>query len=179
MLVLGGLLVATQLFLRRRFRRVLNAPLLLATLAVVAMGGTTAMSLRSTDQLADARAEMGRAAEARAEQLTSLVGRDAERLAALLSAAYAPSPCLATATPVGPPGAAPPTPGDGQAAPGDGQALPAGNAWKHGQEATRLAAGAANSHGGEIVLLAASLLAAALVVFGLLPRLEEYRYRQR
>nr|QLK00753.1 hypothetical protein HZU44_12585 [Micromonospora carbonacea] len=178
-LVLGGLLVATQLFLRRRFRRVLNAPLLLATLAVVAMGGTTAMSLRSTDQLADARAEMGRAAEARAEQLTSLVGRDAERLAALLSAAYAPSPCLATATPVGPPGAAPPTPGDGQAAPGDGQALPAGNAWKHGQEATRLAAGAANSHGGEIVLLAASLLAAALVVFGLLPRLEEYRYRQR
>ncbi|SCE97011.1 hypothetical protein GA0070558_116102 [Micromonospora haikouensis] len=169
-LVLGGLLVAAQLFLRDRFRRVLNAPLLLATLAVVAMGGTTATSLRSTDQLADARTETGSAARARETQLTSLVDRDAGRLAALLAAAYAPTPCPDTVAQPRPPR---------KAASDDGPDSPAGKAWTHSQEATTLAARGANSRGGEIVLLAASLLAATLVIFGLLPRLEEYRYRQR
>ncbi|MFI2664493.1 hypothetical protein [Micromonospora carbonacea] len=174
-LALGALLVAAQLFLRRRFRRALNAPLLLATLAVLALGGTTATSLHSTGQLGDARAATDRAAAARGVQLTALADRNATQLAALLRTACAPTPCADTIEQV--------------LDQRDGDRTPAGaaneidaagsTAWRHGQDATGLAARAANSRGGEVVLPTAALLAAALVVVGFLPRLEEYRYRQR
>ncbi|MFC8846010.1 MULTISPECIES: hypothetical protein [unclassified Micromonospora] len=176
-LALGALLVAAQLFLRRRFRRVLNAPLLLATLAVLAMGGTTATSLRSTDQLGDARAATHRAAEARGVQLEALAGRNATQLAGLLTAACTPTPCPDTIAQVLAPHHGGPGSGTGREADGPGAA--GRKAWRHGQDATGLAARAANSRGGEVVLPSAALLSAALVIVGFLPRLEEYRYRQR
>ncbi|WP_431975881.1 hypothetical protein [Micromonospora haikouensis] len=174
-LALGALLVATQLFLHRRFRRALNAPLLLATIAVLTMGGTTATSLRSTDQLGDARSATQRAVEAQEVHLAELADRDARRLVNLLSDVCAPTPCADTIEQVLAHTNDDPRSGTGMTKPGAADE----KAWQDGQEATGYAARAANSRGGEVVLPSAALLAAALVVFAFLPRLEEYRYRQR
>ncbi|WP_229402128.1 hypothetical protein [Micromonospora okii] len=177
-LVLLALLVAAQRFLRARFRRRLNVPLLLATLAVVGMGATAALSLRSADQLADARAETDRAAGLREARLDALADRDTAGLTALLTRACRPKGCPETIARVDPEGLrvpAPSAPVDGMDAADGAEAAHE----RHDRAATTYAARAADSRGGEVGLLAAALLVMALVVVGLLPRLEEYRYRQR
>ncbi|MCX4472925.1 hypothetical protein C5N14_10155 [Micromonospora sp. MW-13] len=177
-LALLALLVAAQRFLRRRFRRRLNVPLLLATLAVVVMGATAAMSLWSGHQLADARAETGQAAHDREAQLATLSARDSDRLSALLTAACGSPGCPETIARVRQDASPAPAPSAGSAATTPAPQVTEAGA-RHGEDAARSAERAADSRAGEVVLLAAALFALAMVALGLLPRLEEYRFRQR
>ncbi|WP_405107139.1 hypothetical protein OG559_23620 [Micromonospora sp. NBC_01405] len=187
-LALLALLVSAQRFLRRRFRRRLNVPLLLATLAVVVMGATTAMSLWSANQLADARGDTDQATIDRDAQLAALSARDSESLAALLTAACGSPGCPDTiarvrgdASPTPAPAGSPtpaPVPSSNGAATASSPGVAEAGAL-HGEHAVRSAERAADSRAGEVVLLAAALFALAMVALGLQPRLTEYRFSQR
>ncbi|MFI0793198.1 hypothetical protein ACH4OY_10925 [Micromonospora rubida] len=187
-LALLALLVSAHRFLRRRFRRRLNVPLLLAMLAVVVMGATTAMSLWSAHQLADARADTRQATLDRKMQLAALSARDSGDLAALLAAACGSPGCPdtiarvrgdtnPTPAPTGSPPPAPAPTASGTAAASSPGFAEAGA--RHGEDATRSAERAADSRAGEVVLLTAALFALAMVALGLQPRLAEYRFSQR
>ncbi|WP_405095678.1 hypothetical protein [Micromonospora sp. NBC_01412] len=187
-LALLALLLSAQRFLRRRFRRQLNVPLLLATLAVVVMGATTAMSLWSANQLADARADTSQATSDRKVQLAALSARDSGGLATLLAAACGSPGCPDTiarvrgdASPAPAPTGSPtpaPAPSASSAATASSPGVTEAGA-RHGEDAARSAERAADSRAGEVVLLAAALFALAMVALGLLLRLEEYRFSQR
>ncbi|WP_320066102.1 hypothetical protein [Micromonospora sp. RTGN7] len=173
-LVLLALLGIAQGFLRRRFRRRLNVPLLLATLATVLMGATAALSPWSTHQLADARSQTQQATRDRDAQLAALAARNADSLATLLRDVCGTPGCPDTIAlvravrPMPAPSASGLTAADAEQA-----------ASRHGGDATRSAERAADSRGGVVVLLATALFALAMVVLGLLHRLGEYRYRRR
>ncbi|BCL15938.1 hypothetical protein [Micromonospora sagamiensis] len=185
-LVLVGLLVRAQRFLRRRFRRRLNAPLLLATLFVVLMGVATSSSLWSAGQLTAARESISEVDGHRREQLALLAAGDTDRLTDRLEAACGGRDgCPRTIDLVTASGGAPPD-GDTEpagpkrgTAPAATTADPAGDARTNGDVAIDRATRAANSFGGEIVLSVAALCAAVAVLLGFQPRLDEYRYHER
>ncbi|MFI6226477.1 hypothetical protein ACIBCR_04045 [Micromonospora echinospora] len=178
-LVLVGLLVRAQRFLRRRFRRRVNAPLLLATLFVLLMGVATSSTLWSAGQLAATR-ESVRAVEGdRREQLTRLAAEDTDRLTDRLKAACGGRDgCPRTIDLVDAEGGRAPAGPGGTPASG-APAGPAGDARTNGDVATDRATRAATSHGGEFVLPVAALCAAVAVLLGFQPRLDEYRYDER
>lgn len=183
--VLVAALVRAQRFLRRRFRRRLNAPLLLATLFVVLMGAATSTSLWSAGQLAGAAESIRVLQEHRRDQLALLAVEDARRLTERLVAACAPAGCPRTIAEVDGRRTAPP--GSGAAAGSDGPppprsttpADPAGHARISRDLATDRATRAATSLGGEVVIPLAALCAVVAVLLGFQPRLEEYRYHER
>ncbi|WP_327040315.1 hypothetical protein OG400_21150 [Micromonospora ureilytica] len=81
LVALGVLLVWTQVYLTRRFRRTVNVPLLLATVAAVGMAALAALSLWSADRLDQARAGVSVVEDSRQGQLRDVGFRAADRLA--------------------------------------------------------------------------------------------------
>ncbi|WDZ87106.1 hypothetical protein [Micromonospora cathayae] len=180
-LVLAGLLVVAQTYLRRRFRRRLNAPLLLATFFVVVMGAATASSLWSADRLADVRSEIATVERARSAHLTTLAALDAGRLAGQLTAACEPlGGCRHTVDRVAPDGV--PSGRESEQVTDARRATAAEldrTARLGGQDATDRATAAATSFAGEFLIPVAALCVAVTVLLGFQPRLDEYRYHER
>ncbi|MEU4569081.1 hypothetical protein [Micromonospora sp. NPDC023956] len=177
-LVLVGLLVRAQRFLHRRFRRRVNAPLLLATFFVLLMGAATSSSLWSAGQLTATRESVSAVERDRREQLTLLAAEDSSRLTDRLEAACGGrGGCPRTLDLVDAEGSAPP---DGAVPPPAATTADrAGDARTNGDVATDRATRAATSYGGEFVLPLAALCAAVAVLLGFQPRLDEYRYHER
>ncbi|MEU8179611.1 hypothetical protein AB0B85_15410 [Micromonospora sp. NPDC049044] len=77
---LGVLLVCAQVYLTRRFRRAVNVPLLLATVAVVGMGAGTALSLCSAGRLDRTRGDVESVHKSRQWQISDVGFRAANGL---------------------------------------------------------------------------------------------------
>ncbi|MFJ6198066.1 hypothetical protein [Micromonospora sp. NPDC092111] len=166
LIALGTLLVLAQVYLSRRFRRVLNLPLLLATVATVAMVPLTSLSLRSAAELDQARQGVRSVEVSRQRQLDEVRAQAAHRLAAEVRR-ECPDACAAARRaivadaqddPPSPSPSPPPTPD-----PAD--------------DTTAAAASAADSRSVEFVLPLLALGIAVLVLAGFQPRLAEYGYR--
>ena len=160
LLVLLGLLIGTQMFLARRFRRVLSLPLLLATVFAVALGGCAALSAA-----VDRQVDTGRA------KLTTLVGdyqarEDANRADSCrdlqkISRGWA-APTTADCPPPRPAGK------------DDRDLVTAA-----GTISTTTQAAADRAVLALVAVLVLAALTALSITAGLLPRLEEYRFRRR
>ncbi|MFY1690824.1 hypothetical protein [Plantactinospora sp. WMMB782] len=175
-LLLLALLVGTQVFLRRRFRRAVNWGLAAATVLLVVLTAGTSFVLVSKGQLADAHAELAEVRRLSAEQST---GADREGIAALdeLLADFCPpsdgcqvtSDVFRTGTAAGSPEAA-----SSPAAPvADPDVL------RRAEEVDDQAALATGATSGAFVVLLLTSPIVFLVWLGLRPRIEEYRYRSR
>ncbi|MFF0153417.1 hypothetical protein [Micromonospora sp. NPDC005203] len=81
LVALGVLLVRTQVYLTRRFRRAVNVPLLLATVAAVGLGALTALSLWSACRLDQTRAGVVVVHDSRQWQIRDAGFRAADGLA--------------------------------------------------------------------------------------------------
>ncbi|MEU8088920.1 hypothetical protein AB0B57_35545 [Micromonospora sp. NPDC049101] len=175
LLALGVLLVRTQLHLTRRFRRMVNVPLLLATVAVVGMVALTALSLWSADRLDRTRAGVHAVDDSRKRQLLEVGARAAYGLADQVEKQCVEA-CVDTTEELRspfPPPPPPPTPGADAA-----EAASTDNAEvRADRDITNDADEAANSRFGEIVLCVLALVIAGLVLLGLYPRLAEYEKR--
>lgn len=156
-LVLLTLLVATQVFLSRRFRRTLNLPLVVATALTVLLAGGAAMSLVATARLDGTREavrQVGAEWQARVRQAQDANDRN---LAGLLGGRDTPAAAAPDATP---------------AAATDATVV-------RSAQAVERAETAADGHRIEFGLPIASLLSTALILYGLQVRIEEYKYRRR
>jgi hypothetical protein len=171
LLVLLVLLGTTQLFLRRRFRRLLNLRLLAATALVAGLAAVTSLAHVSKDRFDDAQQAVrsvvaGRQAETGAER-----GSGNERLARLLSAG-----CGAELARCGP------TVRQALSGPRDGAArVPTAPDPSEVAEDSRLAgsrmATAAEYSGLASLIPLLAVVAGALIWSGLQPRINEYRYQ--
>ncbi|MEU7589901.1 hypothetical protein AB0A95_26815 [Micromonospora sp. NPDC049230] len=173
LLALGVLLVRTQAHLTRRFRRMVNVPLLLATVAVVGMVALTGLSLWSADRLDQTRAGVHGVDDSRKRQLMEVGARAAYGLAKQVETQCAEA-CVDTTEELRNPfPSPPPTLGAGAAetASTDDAEVRAD------RDITNDADEAANSRFGEIVLCVLALVIAGLVLLGLYPRLAEYEKR--
>jgi hypothetical protein len=173
-LTLLGLLVATQVFLSYRFRRTLNLPLAAATALAALLGAGTALSLLSTGTMDEARdtvRQVGAEQQARgrhlrdanAGALTDLLGKQCGNSQQCVDTVKRIVQALGDGRPDTAAPAEPPV---------DATALKA-------DRAVQTAERAADSHQIEYGLPIAALGIAALVLYGLQPRIEEYRYRRR
>jgi hypothetical protein len=173
-LSLLGLLAATQVFLSHRFRRTLNLPLAAATVLAALLGAATALSLLSTRELDESRDALGQVRAAQQAQARYLQEANAQALTDLLGKQCGTSqPCedavkriVVTLGDGRPDGAAPAEPPVDQTA-------------AEADRAVQAAERAADSHQIEYGLPIAALGIVALVLLGLQPRIEEYRYRRR
>ncbi|SCL34767.1 hypothetical protein GA0074692_3920 [Micromonospora pallida] len=172
-LALLGLLVRAQRFMRHRFRRRMNVPLLLATLFVLLMGVATSSSLWSAGQLTGTREAAREIARHREHQLTELATLHTGSLGQRLDAACEPIDCPRTIGQLTPAGVAP-LPGSPSSA-----ATAARAAQASSDVAVDRANRAATSFGGELTLPVAALCAAVAVLLGFQPRLDEYRYQEK
>lgn len=167
--ILFVLLGVTQILLRRRFRRILNPLLLLATALLVGLSAVTYLAYGSQHQLEEARKDLHQLADdwstqtaaadtQRHQALTDLVTRECQR---------PDSGCGATVTEF----SARITPVDSPATEVDVR------------ENTRLVNEridlAGQNAGLQFLIPLLTSLIAALILLGLLPHIEEYRYRPR
>ncbi|MEV7989356.1 hypothetical protein [Micromonospora sp. NPDC085948] len=184
LVALGVLLARTQVYLARRFRRTVNIPLLVASVAAVGMVALTGVSLSSADRLDQTRAGVHVVDGSRRAQLMDvgslaaygLVGQVetqcgrtacADTIAELRGSFPSPSPsptstsqAVATDTAVT----------DDSAIMDDG-AVAADDA------ITTAADGAARSYAGELLLPLLALVIAGLILWGFQLRLAEYGER--
>ncbi|ANN18633.1 hypothetical protein SD37_25420 [Amycolatopsis orientalis] len=162
------LLVLTQLYLKKRFRRVANLPLLGATALIAAIGVALVFTLVSRDRLDSVGERLDDVAAARDAQIQAADDEGQRRLADLVSE-YCDQEqgCGVTA---------------------DEFRAKARQATTVSTDNTRVAtagvkavaadaAGAAESGGREFLIPAGTLLAGGLVLLGLHARIDEYRYR--
>jgi hypothetical protein len=169
LLVLLGVLLWTQRFLTRRFRRTVNAALLAATVACVLLGAGTALLLGVQAEARDSGVALERTVDARSAATAAAAGQAQSTLAHVLTtqcgsggaaacgdtvAAFAASAAAPPAVPAAPPGDA-----DETVLLGPGLTEPAWNGLL----------------GYGIPVLAAGI--GVLTVGGLQPRLDEYRFR--
>ncbi|MET8045723.1 hypothetical protein ABZU25_33240 [Micromonospora sp. NPDC005215] len=172
LVALGVLLVRTQVYLTRRFRRAVNVPLLLATVAAVGMAALTALSSWSAHRLDETRADVVVVHDSRQWQISDVSFRAADGLAAevqaecrigcedtireLRSKAPSPSPSPSASSSLS------------STAPPDAAADAA---------ITADARDAADSRSVELALPVLALGIAVLVLAGFRPRLAEYGER--
>ncbi|MFY1669204.1 hypothetical protein ACN27G_04470 [Plantactinospora sp. WMMB334] len=163
------LLVGTQLFLHRRFRRMVNWGLAAATLLLAVLVAGTSFALVSKAQLADAGAELSEVRRLSGEQFRAADRDGAIALERLLRESCVRDDGCDVSSDVFRPGltAASPTPV------ADRDVL--GRAEEVDEQAG--AATSATSLAFVVLLLVSPI--ALLVWLGLRPRLEEYRYRSR
>ncbi|MBM0232166.1 hypothetical protein JNW91_10000 [Micromonospora sp. STR1_7] len=166
LVVLGALLVPTQIYLSRRFRRALNLPLLLATAATVGMVALTSLSLRSAADLDQIRRDVAAVNESRQGQFHQVRHEAADGLADEVQK-QCPEACArtvaglrASAPPPSPPASAASTPARGAET-----------------ETLTHAARAADSNSVEFVLPLLAFGIGVLILAGFQPRLAEYGYR--
>ncbi|PYC65584.1 hypothetical protein C7C45_28045 [Micromonospora arborensis] len=163
LVALGVLLIRTQVYLSRRFRRTMNVPLLVATVATVGMVALTALSLWSADKLDRARAGVEAVHDSRQGQLEDVRFRAANGLASAVQE-QCKTACADTIAEIAAPAPSPSsTPG---------RAIIAADA-----AITADAVGAADSRSVELALPLLALGIAVLVLAGFRPRLAEYGER--
>ncbi|GIG86632.1 hypothetical protein [Plantactinospora endophytica] len=175
-LLLLLLLVGTQVFLRRRFRRAVNWGLATATALLAVLAAGTSFALVSKAQLADAEEELSQVRRLSGEQFSAA---DREGMSALdgLVTEFCPPDrgCDITSeifrTGLG--SAAPSSPAPAPTPASDRAVL------EGAQEVTGQAAAATSATSGAFVVLLLASPIVLLVWWGLRPRIEEYRYRSR
>ncbi|KZB86652.1 hypothetical protein [Amycolatopsis regifaucium] len=167
-LALLGLLVHTQLYLRKRFRRMANVPLLAATVLIAAIGVALVFTVVSRDRLDSVGERLDAVAEARNTQIQAADEAGQLRLADLLTEfCDREQGCGVTV---------------------DEFRAKARQATTVATDNTRVAtagakavaadaSGAAETGGREYLIPAGTLLAGGLVLLGLHSRIDEYRYR--
>ncbi|TCC00299.1 hypothetical protein E0H26_00925 [Micromonospora zingiberis] len=163
LVALGTLLVLAQVYLLRRFRRVVNVPLLLATLAMVAMVVLTSLSLQAATHLDRVGQHVESVQQIRQQQLHQVRAEAAARLAVEVGD-ECPRGCETLIAAL------------------DGEARPAAESTPQRSpnlEADTMAHAdrAADSRLVEFVLPVLALGIAVLVLAGLQPRLAEYGHR--
>ncbi|MFG1916808.1 hypothetical protein [Micromonospora sp. NPDC048898] len=182
LVALGVLLVRAQVYLTRRFRRTVNVPLLLATVAAVGMVALTALSLWSADRLDQARAGVDVVDGSRRAQLMDVGFLAADGLVGQVEAQCGRTACADTIAELSSPFPSPspsPSPTSGAAATDTGTdaALTDGAAVAADKAIMEDAGGAARSYGGELLLPVLALTIAGLVLWGFQLRLAEYGER--
>ncbi|WP_409464026.1 hypothetical protein [Amycolatopsis sp. GA6-003] len=166
-LVLLALLVAAQVFLRRRFRRRVNPPLLGATVLGLGVVAGLLAAFALAGRLDPVRASVDDAVAVREKSIEAADAGGHARLAALLQERCGPPGCGSTVDDF-----------RRQTRAAGDSAAPAHNAITSAARAVKTAGTAATESGGLPVLVPAALiLAGALVVAGLYRRIDEYRYR--
>ncbi|WP_433133453.1 hypothetical protein ACQPWW_15850 [Micromonospora sp. CA-240977] len=175
LVVLGVLLVRTQAYLTRRFRRTVNAPLLLATAAVVGMMALTALSLLSADKLDEARAGVHGVDDSRKRQLTDVGSLAAYGLAGQVESQCGDA-CADTLAELRSPFPSP-SPSSTLGSVATDSAVEDKAEVAADDAITNDADAAANSRFGEILLPVLALVIAVLVFLGFQPRLAEYGKR--
>ncbi|MEU3621237.1 hypothetical protein BS329_07735 [Amycolatopsis coloradensis] len=167
-LALLVLLVLTQLYLKKRFRRVANVPLLAATVLVAAVGAALVLTLISRDRLDSVGERLDGVAAVRGAQIQAADDAGQRRLAGLLTE-YCDEEqgCGVTADEFRAKARQTTT-----VATDDTRVATAG-----AKAVAADAAGAAESGGREFLIPAGTLLAGGLILLGLHARVEEYRYR--
>ncbi|MEV6848570.1 hypothetical protein [Actinoplanes sp. NPDC051411] len=181
-LALLGALIYTQRFLRVRFRRRLNAWLLVGTVLLVALAGGTSLALVSKSRLAQTRTALTGAEQLAKEQAAGVdaqgQGTLAQMLRDLCPARDGQPQCGGTvqqflSTHLAPP---PPSAGRPAAAPG----LDEDNKVAQGSRTVNREAEAASGAASyTLVGLVLAVLLGTTVWLGLRPRIEEYRFRSR
>ncbi|SFE94713.1 hypothetical protein SAMN05421541_104628 [Actinoplanes philippinensis] len=155
--VLLTLLVATQVFLSRRFRRTVNVPLLAATVAVLALTAGMSSDFAARGEMAATRTA-GDALVGVWQARIDAVDRRGQQALGELVAKACPDGC-----------AGPVTPGAAAEPPGEATLT------AHIRDVDGHAAAAAGTAGRQVLLVIAALIAMALVPLGLFPRIDEYR----
>lgn len=158
-LILLALLIATQVFLARRFRRTLSAPLVVATLLVLALGTAAQLSLRVDAMVATGQRNLSSLVQDYQSKETAMVARGCEDLKKLSTQWYGRSTEACPRE---------------QSTVSDRDLLRrAGTVSSTTQQAAATA---------DVAMVAAAVLAALaalLIALGLQPRIDEYRYRSR
>lgn len=167
-LALLVLLVVTQLYLRKRFRRVANVPLLAATVLIAAMGVALVFTLVSRNRLESVGERLDGVAEARNAQIQADDDEGQRGLAELLTEfCHEEQGCGVTVDRF-------------RAETGQTTTVATDNTRVVTAGAKAVAAdasGAAESGGREVLIPAGTVLAGGLVLLGLYARIDEYRYR--
>ncbi len=187
MLALLGALVYAQLFLRVRFRRRLNAWLLLGTALLLTLAAGTSLALVSKSRLAQTRTALTGAEQLAKRQAADIDAQGQRYLAQMLrdvcpqegedancgwtvkeflSAHPVPAPAVSTTPSADPSAAARAMAEDNEVAEG-------------GREVNRDAEAASGAASYALGGLAVAVLLGTTVWLGLRPRIEEYRYRSR
>ncbi|OXM47016.1 hypothetical protein [Amycolatopsis alba] len=168
-LALLVLLVLTQLYLKKRFRRVANVPLLAATVLVAAIGAALVFTLISRDRLDSVGERLDGVAAARGAQLQAADDAGQRRLAVLLTE-YCDEEqgCGVTADEFRERARKTTT------VETDNTRVATAGAKAVADDASE----AAESGGREFLIPAGTLLAGGLVLLGLHARIDEYRYRR-
>lgn len=158
--VLLAFLAATQIFLARRFRRTLSLPLLLATVAVLGLGFAAKLSFGIDDGVSTSRTTLDTLVENHQHNASVIQAKGCEFLAVLSKDWYEPagSGCRAASS----------------AVVDDGDLLAKTN---KASVTTQEASDTADQAIVAVSVLA--LVAILLIMLGMLPRIEEYRYRPR
>ncbi|MFD5244100.1 hypothetical protein ACFWIW_06140 [Amycolatopsis sp. NPDC058340] len=167
-LALLALLVFTQLYLRKRFRRVANVPLLVATVLIAAIGVALVFTLVSRGRLDSVGERLDGVAAARSQQIQAADDAGQRRLAELLTG-YCDEEqgCGVTVD-------------EFLARTRQATTVATDNTRVATAGAKAVAAdasAAAESGGREFLIPAGTLLAGGLVLLGLHARIDEYRYR--
>ncbi|WP_238605629.1 hypothetical protein [Amycolatopsis sp. Poz14] len=165
-LVLLALLVSTQVFLRQRFRRRLNLPLLGATALGLGVVAGLLLAAALAGRLDTVRSSVDEAVAVREKSIEAADADGHARLAALLYRRCGPPGCGSTVDDFR------------RRTLSASTTAPAQNAITSAARAVTSAGTAATESGGLPVLVPAALiLAGALTVVGLYRRIDEYRYR--
>ncbi|MGW4401655.1 hypothetical protein ACWEHA_40680 [Amycolatopsis nivea] len=165
-IVLLALLVSAQVFLRQRFRRRLNLPLLGATVLGLGVIAGLLLAAALAGRLDTVRSNVDQAVVVREKSIEAANADGHARLATLLYQRCGPPGCGSTVDDFR------------RKALSASTAAPAQNAITSAARAVTSAGTAATESGGLSVLVPAALiLAGALTVAGLYRRIDEYRYR--
>jgi hypothetical protein len=172
-LVLLVLLVLTQLFLSRRFRRTLNLPLVAATALTVLLAVGTSLSLSTAGKLDDTRNILNQVEIERQAQTQQSKDANTRSLSDLLARQCRTETCRGTVEQIVE------TVSSGRLVAAAPSELPAVETEKIADQAVRKAEQAADGNRVWPVLPIVSVAIAVFILFGLQPRIEEYRYRRR
>lgn len=170
-LILLVLLVRTQLFLRRRFRRRINGWLAAATVILVVLAAGASFALVSKQQLVDAEHKLSQVREDSEEQFDG-IEREGQRALAELVTSSCPGPegsCGVTVDDFRHGLADEPVPSP----------VPDNQVSDDSRAVNEQAVSGTSAASGALVVLFAASPIILLVWLGLRPRIEEYRYRSR
>jgi hypothetical protein len=158
LLVLAGLLVRTQVWCSRHFRRTLSAPLLAASTLVVAFGVTAVLALDADRDVSKGRTDLTTMVDLYQARETTAGSQACSPLRGVSEKWPPPPEACETAVPIRP----------------DLNPLTMAN-----KVSTTAQSAAAASARSIVLLLIAGLLIGSLITLGLLPRIEEYRVGRR